>query len=70
MMIAILVLTIFNTGLMLLTIGGLALMKDEVVKKIAEAVDHTDSSIEAATTAVFNMESIKQKADMTGRFEI
>lgn len=69
-MIAILVLTIFNTGLMLLTIGGLALMKDEVVKKIAEAVDHTDESIETATTAVFNMESIKQKADMTGRFEI
>ena len=68
MLTAILILTIFNTGLALLTIGGIVLYKDELEAFIAAATHHTDESIETATTALYNMESIKQKVEMTGRF--
>ena len=70
MLIAILVLTIFNTGLTLLMIGGLVLYKEDIEHFIAAAAHHTDESIEAATTALYNMDSIKQKVEMTGKCEI
>ena len=70
MLIAILVLTIFNTGLILFVLGGIIVSKEELEKKMVACAKHTDESIETATTALFNMDSIKQKADMSGRFEL
>ena len=70
MIIAILVLTVFNTGLILFCLGGIWIFKDEVEKRITAAKKHTDESIEAATTALFNMDSLKQKATMSGRVEL
>lgn len=70
MTVAILILTIFNIGLSLLIIGGMVAYKTELESFIAAATKHTDESIESATTALFNVDSIKQKADMTGRFEL
>ena len=70
MLIAILVITIFNTGLILLGICGMILYKDEIESFVAAATKHTDESIETATTALYNMDSIKQKVEMTGRFEL
>lgn len=67
MLIAILIITIFNTGLIVvLGVGGTGSILDAIRK----ATKHTDESIEAATTALYNKESIKQKVDMSGRFEI
>lgn len=71
MLIAILVLTIFNTGLVILLAGVICgILRVDFNTAINTAVKHTDKSIEAATTAIFNMDSIKQKVDMTGRFEL
>jgi hypothetical protein len=70
MLIAILLLVIFNIGLTFFVLAGVAIAKDDIAKGINALAKHTDESIEAATTAIFNMESIKQKADMTGRFEV
>lgn len=70
MIIAILILTIFNTGLALLIIGGMVAYKVEIEHFIAAASKHTDESIEAATTALYNMDSIKQKVEMKGEFRL
>ena len=67
MLIAILILTIFNTGLIfVIGVGAVGSIGDAIRK----ATRHTDESIEAATTALYNKESIKQKVEMSGRFEI
>ena len=70
MLIAILILTIFNIGLSILAISGIAMIKDDILKAIAASARHTDESIESATTALFNKETIMQKAEMTGKFEV
>lgn len=71
MLIAILILTIFNTGLIiLLGLGGIAVLKQATIDVVMAAMRHTDESIESATTAVFNMDSIKQKAEMSGKAEL
>lgn len=70
MLIAILVLTIFNTGLAFLIIGGMVAYKEDIEHFIAAATHHTDESIEAATTALYNMDSIRQKVTMSGEVEI
>ena len=71
MLIAIPILTIFNIGLtILIGFGGLSLMKAEMTNIAAIAMKHTDQSIEAATTAIYNMDSIKQKVEMSGEVEI
>ena len=71
MLIAILILTIFNIGLtILIGFGGLSLMKAEMTNIAAVAMKRTDQSIEAATTALYNMDSIKQKVEMSGEVEI
>lgn len=70
MLIAILILTIFNIGLSLLIIGGMVAYKEDIEHFIAAAVHHTDESIEAATTALYNIDSIKQKVTMSGEVEI
>lgn len=71
MLIAILILTIFNIGLtILIGFGGLGLIKAEMIAAISAGVKHTDASIEAATTALYNMDSIKQKVNMSGEVEV
>ena len=70
MLTAILILTIFNTGLLMLTIGGLAVFREDTFKAIDKATDRIEADIEALGTAMFNMDSIKQKATMTGRCEL
>lgn len=71
MLIAILILTIFNIGLtILIGLGGLSLIKQDMTYIAARAMKHTDQSIEAATTALYNMDSIKQKVEMSGEVEI
>lgn len=70
MLIAILILTIFNIGLSFFAVAGIAFIKDDILKAIAAAARHTDGSIEAATTALFNKESLKQKAEMSGEVEV
>lgn len=71
MLTAILILTIFNTGLILIIgLGGIGFFKDFMLRSIKYMVDHTDSSIEAATTALFNADSLKQKAEMSGKAEL
>lgn len=70
MLIAILILTIFNTGLALIIIGGMVAYKEDIEHFIAAAAHHTDESIEAATTALYNMDSIKQNVEMKGEFRL
>ena len=70
MITAILILVAFNTGMLLVLIGGICMYKDEIISYIAASTKHVDESIESATTAVFNMDSIKQKVETTGRFEL
>ena len=70
MLIAILLLTIFNIGLTVLVLAGVAIVKDDIMAAIVVATKHTDESIEAATTALFNKESLKQKAEMQGKVEV
>lgn len=70
MLIAILILTIFNTGLALIIIGGMVAYTAEIEHFIVAASKHTDESIEAATTALYNMDSIKQNVKMKGEFRL
>jgi hypothetical protein len=70
MLIAILILTVFNTGLVLLVIGGLNMCKNEIISYVAASTKRIEEDIENATTAIYNMDSIKQKVDMNGSFEI
>lgn len=70
MLIAILIIAIFNTGLILLVIGGLNMYKNEIISYIAASTKRVEEDIENATTAIYNMDSIKQKVDMNGSFEI
>lgn len=70
MTIAILILTIINLLILLIVIAGLAVLHDDIKDAEEKIIGQTNESIEAATTAVFNMESIKQKVDMTGRFDV
>ena len=70
MLIAILILMVFQVGLMIITIGGMAMYKDEIIKHQTEQTKHTDGSIEALGDAIYNMDSIKQKVNMSGKFEI
>lgn len=66
----ILILTIFNTGLIFLAFAGIGMIKEQITRCVVEQANHIDDSIETATTAIFNMDSIKHKVDTTGRFEI
>lgn len=70
MLTAILIITIFNAGLLLLNIGALAILVDEHRKGVEAIKKEIAEDIEAATTAIFNMDSIKQKAEMNGSFEL
>ena len=70
MLIAILLLTIFNAGLLILTVGAIAILTDEHRKGVVAIKKTVDEDAEILGEAMFNMESIKQKIEMTGRFEL
>lgn len=71
MLIAILILMIFNTLLIIvMSATVVAIIKDQATSVAALAIKHTDQSIEAATTALYNMDSIKQKVEMKGEFRL
>ena len=71
MIIAILILTVFNTGLIfILGIGGVGMLKDLIVKEHKATIAHIDDRTETAVTAIYNMDSLKQKAEMSGRVEV
>ena len=71
MLVAILILTIFNIGMTLVLIGGaIGMIKDHVDKAKAEIIDNTDNDMASIGTAIFNAESIKQKVQMGGEVEL
>ena len=71
MLIAILVLTIFNTGLIfIIGLGGLTATQDIMRKTHIATLKHIDDRTETAVTAIYNMDSLKQKVMMTGRTDI
>lgn len=71
MIIAILILTIFNTGLILLIgLGSFGAIQDLIKKAVYSVNKHTDQDIETLGTAIYNMDSLKQKATMGGKAEL
>lgn len=71
MTVAILILLIFNTGLLMVLSGGvLWAARKDMTDVSASMIKHIDESIEAGVTALFNKESLKQKAEMTGKAEL
>ena len=71
MIVAILILTIFNTGLLILLSGVIvAILREDIKKVVSVAIKHTDDSISTAVTAIFNMDSLKQKAEMSDEVEV
>ena len=71
MLIAILIISIFNTGLIILMSCGLmGALRQEMIRTVTAGTKHTDESIEALGTAVFNMDSLKQKVEMSGEVEV
>jgi hypothetical protein len=47
-----------------------AILREDIKKIVSVAVNHTDDSISTAVTAIFNMDSLKQKAEMSDEVEI
>lgn len=71
MITVILILTIFNTGLILLMAGGLlSTLRQDMAKMLSKTLRHVDETYEALGTAIFNMDSIKQKVNMSGKVEL
>lgn len=70
MITAILIISIFNTGLLLLIFGGLCVAVDDIRKGKEEIIKRTESGIENATSAIFNMEQIKAEINEKGMYEI
>lgn len=70
MLTAILLLIIFDTGLILLCFGAVALLRKEQQEAEKKLEGHIDKDIETAVTAIYNMDSVKQKVTMNGRCEI
>lgn len=71
MLTAILILTIFNTGLILVIgLGGFTALQDLIRKVHKHTLAHIDDRTETAVTAIYNMNSLKQKAEMSGKAEL
>lgn len=71
MITVILILTILNTGLILLIgLGSFGAIKDLIKKAVCAVNKNTDQDMETLGTAVFNMDSLKQKATMSGKAEL
>ena len=71
MLTIILILLIFNTGMnLVLILSATALIKEHQVKAVKTINYNTDKDVETALTAIYNMDSLKQKAEMGGEVEI
>ena len=71
MLTAILIITIFNTGLIfLLGIGAIGSIKEFIYKATRILESRIDDRTETAVTAIYNMDSMKQKANMSGKAEL
>lgn len=71
MLTIILILTIFSIGMnIVLILSATALIKEHQTKAVKAINYNTDKDIETALTAIYNMESLKQKAEMSGEVEI
>ena len=71
MIVAILILTIFNTGMIaIIGLGSFGAIQDLIKKAVYAVNKHTDQDIETLGTAIYNMDSLKQKATMSGKAEL
>lgn len=71
MIVAILILTIFNTGLIfILGIGVMGALKEFIFSAERQLEKHIDDRTETAVTAIYNMDGLKAKATMSGKVEI
>ena len=71
MIIAILILTIFNTGLLIvLSAAMVSVIKTEIAKMLNIALHHVDETYAELGTWIYNMDSTKQKAEMSGKVEL
>lgn len=68
---AILILTIFNTGLIIIIgLGGIGFIKDVILAATEHVKIHVDKDTEDLGTAIFNMDSLKAKASSSGKAEL
>ena len=70
MIVVILILTIFNTGLLIINLGGIA----ETWNRIRQSeerikIDNAETFAEMGTM-IYNMDSLKQKVRMSGKAEL
>lgn len=71
MRIAILILLIFNTGLMIvLAAAVLSAVRTEIAKMLNTALHHVDETYGELGELIYNMDAVKQKAIMSGKAEI
>ena len=70
MLTAILILTIFNIGLIFFCLIGLASLNEELKKSEERIKRNTDEDLAELGTMVFNMDALKQKVRMSGKAEI
>ena len=71
MITAILILTMFNTGLIiLLTASALSIFRAENAKMLNIALHHVDETYTELGTWIYNMDSTKQKVEMSGKAEL
>ena len=71
MLTAILILTIFNIGLtFIIGIGGIGTIKEFIYGATKTIERRIDDRTETAVTAIYNMDSLKQKATMSGKAEL
>lgn len=71
MLTIILILLIFNIGLdIVLILSATALIKEHQVKAVKTITHNSEKLTEQALTAIYNMDSIKQKVQMSGEVEL
>lgn len=71
MILAILLISVFNTGLIIIMGGGvIATLKDYINCTKKQIIDRVDDDIEQLGTAIYNMDSLKQKARQCGKAEV
>lgn len=67
----ILILTIFNTGLLIvLSVAVVSAIRMETAKMFNTALRHVDETYRELGELIYNMDAIKQKATMSGKAEI
>ena len=71
MITAVFIITIFNTGLIfLIGVGGYGALKDLIIQSAKGIKKHVDEDVNTLGTAIFNMDSLKQKATMHGKVDV